>query len=31
MFPGAPRGLYIGRPWFLPFAGMWYKVLDWVS
>jgi glycine/D-amino acid oxidase-like deaminating enzyme len=30
-FPGAPLGLYKGRPWFLPFAGMWYKFLDWVS
>jgi glycine/D-amino acid oxidase-like deaminating enzyme len=30
-FPGAPLGLYNGTPWFLPFAGMWYKVLDWVS
>jgi glycine/D-amino acid oxidase-like deaminating enzyme len=30
-FPGAPLGLYNGRPWFLPLAGMWYKVLDWVS
>jgi glycine/D-amino acid oxidase-like deaminating enzyme len=30
-FPGAPFGLYNGRPWFLPFAGAWYKVLDWVS
>jgi glycine/D-amino acid oxidase-like deaminating enzyme len=30
-FPGAPLGLYNGRPWFLPFAGMWYKLLDWVS
>jgi glycine/D-amino acid oxidase-like deaminating enzyme len=30
-FPGAPLGLYNGRPWFLPFAGMWYKFLDWVS
>lgn len=29
--PGAPFGLYNGRPWFLPFAGMWYKFLDWVS
>jgi len=29
-FPGAPLGLYNGKPWFLPFAGMWYKVLDWV-
>jgi glycine/D-amino acid oxidase-like deaminating enzyme len=30
-FPGAPLGLYNGNPWFLPFAGMWYKFLDWVS
>jgi len=30
-FPGAPFGLYNGKPWFLPFAGMWYKFLDWVS
>ena len=20
-----------GRPWFLPFAGMWHKILDWVE
>jgi glycine/D-amino acid oxidase-like deaminating enzyme len=30
-FPGAPLGLYHGRPWFLPFAGAYYKVLDWIS
>ena len=24
-FPGAPFGLYDGRPWFLPFAGAWLK------
>ena len=30
-FPGAPLGLYNGRPWFLPLAGAYYKVLDWVS
>ena len=30
-FPTAPLGLYNGRPWFLPFAGAWYKFLDWVS
>jgi glycine/D-amino acid oxidase-like deaminating enzyme len=30
-FPGAPLGLYNGSPWFLPFAGGWYKFLDWVS
>ena len=30
-FPGAPFGFYNGKPWFLPFAGAWYKFLDWVS
>jgi len=30
-FPGALLGLYNGRPWFLPFAGAYYKVLDWIS
>ncbi len=30
-FPGAPLGLYNGRPWFLPLAGAYYKVLDWIS
>ncbi len=30
-FPGAPLGLYNGRPWFLPFAGAYYKILDWIS
>jgi glycine/D-amino acid oxidase-like deaminating enzyme len=30
-FPSAPLGLYNGKPWFLPFAGAWYKILDWVS
>ena len=30
-FPGAPLGLYNGKPWFLPAAGAWYKFLDWVS
>jgi glycine/D-amino acid oxidase-like deaminating enzyme len=29
-FPDAPFGLYRRTPWFLPFAGAWYKVLDWV-
>jgi glycine/D-amino acid oxidase-like deaminating enzyme len=28
-FPGAPLGLYNGFPWFLPFAGLWHKILDW--
>jgi len=30
-FPGAPLELYNGKPWFLPFAGAYYKVLDWIS
>lgn len=30
-FPGAPFGLYNGLPWFLPFAGAWHKILDWVE
>jgi glycine/D-amino acid oxidase-like deaminating enzyme len=30
-FPGAPIGLYNGKPWFLPLAGAYYKVLDWIS
>ncbi|MEP7357400.1 MAG: FAD-binding oxidoreductase, partial [Anaerolineales bacterium] len=30
-FPGAPLGLYDGRPWFLPLAEVWYKLLDKVS
>ncbi len=30
-FPGAPLGLYNGRPWFLPLAGFWYKILDWIE
>ncbi|MFY9560810.1 MAG: FAD-binding oxidoreductase [Terriglobales bacterium] len=30
-FPGAPLGLYNGKPWFLPFAGAYYKALDWIS
>jgi glycine/D-amino acid oxidase-like deaminating enzyme len=30
-FPDAPLGLYNGKPWFLPFAGAYYKFLDWVS
>ncbi len=30
-FPGAPLGMYNGNPWFLPFAGAWYRLLDWVS
>lgn len=29
-FPGAPLGLYNGKPWFLPLAGLWYKMLDWL-
>jgi glycine/D-amino acid oxidase-like deaminating enzyme len=30
-FPPAPLGLYNGLPWFLPLAGAWHKVLDWVE
>jgi glycine/D-amino acid oxidase-like deaminating enzyme len=30
-FPSAPLGLYNGKPWFLPLAGAYYKVLDWIS
>jgi len=30
-FPGAPFGLYNGYPWFLPFAGTWHKILDWIE
>lgn len=30
-FPEAPFRLYSGKPWFLPLAGAWYKLLDWVS
>lgn len=30
-FERAPLGLYDGTPWFLPFVGLWHKVLDWVS
>jgi glycine/D-amino acid oxidase-like deaminating enzyme len=30
-FPGAPLGLYDGRPWFLPLVGAWYRILDKVS
>ena len=30
-FPTAPLGLYDGTPWFLPLAGAWHKILDWVE
>ncbi len=30
-FPGAPLGLYWGKPWFLPLAAAWYKFLDWIG
>jgi glycine/D-amino acid oxidase-like deaminating enzyme len=30
-FPGAPLGLYDGRAWFLPFAGAWHRILDWLE
>jgi glycine/D-amino acid oxidase-like deaminating enzyme len=28
-FPAIP--LYSGRPWFLPLAGAWYKLRDWIQ
>lgn len=30
-FPSAPLELYNGFPWFLPLAGAWHKILDWVE
>ena len=30
-FPSAPLGLYTGFPWFLPIAGAWHKILDWIE
>ncbi len=27
-FPNAPLNLYNGRPWFLPFIGLWHRLLD---
>ncbi len=30
-FPGAPFGLYREKPWFLPFAGAYYRILDWIT
>jgi glycine/D-amino acid oxidase-like deaminating enzyme len=30
-FRRAPLGLYDGRPWFLPLAEVWYKLLDTLS
>ena len=30
-FPSAPFHLYNGFPWFLPLAGAWHKILDWVE
>lgn len=29
--PAPPLGLSGARPWFLPFAGAWYKLVDWAS
>jgi glycine/D-amino acid oxidase-like deaminating enzyme len=25
------RVFYRGRPWFLPLAGLWYRLLDWAA
>jgi len=30
-FHGAPLGLYRRKPWFLPFAGLWFRFLDLIS
>jgi len=30
-FKGAPFGLYRRNPWFLPLAGLWFRLLDLVS
>ena len=27
----APIPLYYGRPWFLPFAGLYYRFRDWID
>jgi glycine/D-amino acid oxidase-like deaminating enzyme len=29
--PDAPLGLYNGWPWFLPFAGLWYRLRDLIE
>lgn len=29
--PAAPPGLSGANPWFLPAAGAWYKMLDWLT
>ena len=29
--PFRPIPFYSGRPWFLPLAGLLYKVLDWME
>ncbi len=29
--PAPPPGLTGARPWFLPIAGAWYRLLDWAS
>jgi len=31
VFPGAPPGLRSGNTWALPLAGMYYRVLDWLT
>jgi glycine/D-amino acid oxidase-like deaminating enzyme len=30
-FPGAPLGLYHNKAWFLPFVGMWHRLLDLIE
>jgi hypothetical protein len=30
-FPSLPLGISGENPWFLPLAGWWYKILDWLE
>ena len=30
-FSEASMGWYNGNPWFLPLAGLWFKILDWIG
>lgn len=30
-FPGLPLGLHGASPFFLPLAGFWYRLLDWLE
>jgi len=30
-FPEASMGFYNRNQWFLPLAGLWLKILDWMG